>query len=261
MKKTLIRTLPLLLASFSTNLFAGAGTLSTVPQMEGSTEKGWTGMGGLLAVNAPEYVGGDETTGEALPLIMVAYNDTVYFIVHVLGVWLWKPNDSFRLGLAAMPRLGIDADDVPNSIGGLSQDRDDQLEAGVNFRWNIERFSLEGFFLKANSKSEGASTTIKAHYTYPVNNKFTVIGGIHFENLDEDIVDYYYRPDGAAIGTSGADSATNTSALLVGMYHINKEWVAIGGIKATQLDDIIKDSPITEDDSYNAVFAGAAYKF
>ncbi len=259
MKKILIPAL-LSLAVFSSNLFAAVSDLAAVPEIEGGDKSGWSGMVGLAGLNLPEYVGSDETETLALPLIMVDYNDTFYFKVNILGAWLWKPNDSFRFGLAAMPRRGIDAGDVRAAGGTLSFDRDQQLEAGINFLWKPGNFAIETFFLKASSKSEGVSTTIRANYTLPIGRKWALIGGLHFENLDEDIVDYYYRPDGTPLG-GNSESATNTSILFMAMYNISKKWVMLGGIKATQLDDVIKNSPITDDDSYNVIFAGAAWKF
>lgn len=90
--------------------------------MEGDNDKdNWSGMVGLVGLSEPKYVGGDEEESAGAPLIIVNYKDTVYFKVKTLGVWLWKPNDSFRVRLAAIPRQGIDADDVPSSVGGLSR--------------------------------------------------------------------------------------------------------------------------------------------
>jgi len=261
MKEILILAfLPLFV--FSSNLFAaGVEELSSIPVMDSKSDNDWSGMLGLAALSAPEYVGGDDEEGAGLPLIVVDYKDIAYFKVNTLGVWLWKPNDSFRIGLAAKQRRGWESEDGPLFTGRA--ERDAQTEAGINFLWKVEDFSVEGLFLSASSESEGSSALIKARYTYQVDDKWTVVGGLDFESLDEDIVKYYYGTDGTFGGDSvyTGDSTTNSSFLLMATYNINKEWVALGGFKATSLGDEIKDSPLTEDDSYNVAFAGAAWKF
>jgi len=262
MKKILIPAL-LSVAAYSSSLFAaGAGDLSTMPEMEGKSASGWSGMLGLAALSAPEYVGGDDSEGAGLPVIIVDYNDRFYFKVNTLGVWLWKPNDSFRIGLAAKPRKGWESDDG-DLLDGRS-DRDDQTEFGVNFRWNHEKLTVEGMFLSASDESEGSSALLKARYMFIQNSDMALIGGVDIENLDEDIVDFYYGTDGTEVAGTPVyegDSVTNTSVMLAVMYNINKEWMAVGGVKATSLGDEISDSPIVEDDAYNVIFAGAVWKF
>jgi len=261
--KNILIIASLSLLAFSSNLFAGGvEELSALPEMEGKSGSGWSGMLGLAAVSAPEYEGGKDSEGAGLPLIIVDYNDTFYFKVNTLGAWLWKPNDSFRVGLAVKPRQGWEADDGPLLAGRA--ERKGQTEAGINFIWKINKFSIEGMYLSASSKSEGNSALIKANYLFHASAKWVVIGGVQTEALDKDIVGFYYGTDGTELPGDPVytgKSVTNTSLFFMATRIINKEWVALGGFKATSLGSGIKNSPLVEDDSYNVIFAGIARKF
>jgi outer membrane scaffolding protein for murein synthesis (MipA/OmpV family) len=118
--------------------------------------------------------------------------------------------------------------------------------------------------MSANSKSEGSSALIKAQYLFHASARWVVIGGVDFETLDKDIVNFYYGTDGTELPGDPVylgERATNTSLFFMASYNIDKEWVALGGFKATALDDEIKNSPLVEDDAYNAIFVGIAWKY
>lgn len=262
MKNRLI-IVSLSLLAFSSNLFAEvSGELSSLPEIEGTSDSNWSGMLGVTALSGPEYVGGKDSEGAGLPLIIVDYNDTVYFHASTFGVWLWKPKASFRFGLTAISRQGWEDGDGPLLAGRA--DRDGQVEAGINLIWKINKLSIEGMYLSASSKSEGNSTHIKADYLFHASAKWVVVGGVHFESLDKDIVNFYYGTDGTELPGDSVytgKSATNTYLSFTAIHNINKEWVAMGGFKATSLGSEIKNSPLVEDDSYNTIFAGIAWKF
>lgn len=239
------------LSLVSASVFATStvGNLDNVPDVKTEAKQGFHGQVGLAVASLPEYIGGDETEGVALPLINVSYNDTFYFKYNRLGAWLLKSESGFRLGGVIMSHAGYDKEDGDLLI----VDRDDSTMAGVNLAYSKGLFSTEvGFVKDVSDTSEGSKFYAQAQYTMVATPKYTVSVSAKLENWDEDLVGYYY---------GNYESASNASLALIGTYKLNDKWTLLGAVSATSLGDEISDSPIVEDDTYNGVLVGATYSF
>lgn len=254
-------TLFVLLAAFSRlglalDLTSGAGSL---PQQSGAeSDKDWSGMLGAVALSAPEYISSDDTETTGAPVIIVDYKDTAYFRVNRGGVWFWKPDDNFRMG--ALVKLRDAAwDDDDDSIEDLDlpssfDEPDMQAEPGLNLLYRTGKIETELQLLAGEDTNVAANLDYRALET----ETSTIILRLEIEYLGEDTVDYNFYGDG---DVSGADSATNTSLALVGMYRFTEDWSLLYGAKTTFLDDEIEDSPIGDEDTYTVGFIGAAWSF
>ncbi len=221
--------------------------------------KDWSGMLGLAALSAPEYIGSedDETTGA--PVIIVDYRDTAYFRVNRGGYWFWKPNDSVRVGALIRLRPGAweDDDDSIEDLGPLPagfDEPDAQAEPGLNVKWHSGMASAELEVTSGEDTNVGGSFD----YRFVLTDRTALTVRLGFEMLGEDEVNYQWYGD-----TSGADvdSATNTSLTLVGTTRLNPSWTVFYGARTTSLDDEIDDSPIVEEDTYTVGFVGAGWNF
>lgn len=247
MQKT--ATLAALLLSASAMANTDVGNLDNSPNLPEQKRQGFHGQIGLGIANTPEYVGGDDNKTRIVPLINVSYNDTFYFKFNRLGGWLYKSDNGFRVGGLIASHRGYEKNDGKK----LVIDRDSSTMAGVNLAYNKGLFSAEvGYLTDVSDTSEGAKSYIQARYTFIANREYSLSAAAKIENLDEDIVDYYY---------GNSESTTNTSLSLIGTYRLNEKWNLLGVITATSLGDEIADSPIVEDDSYNSIILGATYSF
>lgn len=219
----------------------------------------WSGLLGLAALSAPEYIGSEDDEGTGAPVIIVDYKDTAYFRVDRGGVWFWKPNDAFRVGALVRLRLGAweDDDDSIEDLGPLPagfDEPDTQGEPGLNLRWQSGMAKAE---LEATS-GEDTNMAGSFDYRFVLTDRSALTVRLGFEILGEDEVNYQWYGD-----TSGADvdSATNVSFTLIGTTRLNPSWTIFYGARTTSLDDEIDDSPIVEEDTYTVGFVGAGWNF
>ena len=255
-----------LVATASTSTFAGvASDVGAIPAHDTvKTDKDWSGMLGLALLSAPEYISSGDTESSGAPIIIVDYKDTAYFKVNRGGYWFYKPSETFRVGALVKLRPGAWEDD-DDSLEDLALARpasfdepDAQAEAGVNFLVQSGKVEFEGQFL--SGEDINVNLSLKYHLIRSKESTLTV--AFEAESLGEDTVLYnWYGDDDAFDVNSSLDSATNTSLSLIGTYSLNAEWKLLYGVKATSLDDAIKDSPIGDEDNYNLGFLGAAWVF
>ena len=247
------------LLSLSAVATSTTGSIANMPTVGNDSKQGFHGMVGLGAASMPEYVGGDDTETNVLPLINVSYNDTFYFKFNRLGAWVYKSNSGFRVGGVVMPHAGWESGDG-DRLTDL-EDRDDSIMAGINAEYKKGMFSTEvGYVTDVSDESEGSKFYAQASYTMLANRQYTLTVNGKVEAWDEDLTSYYYSavgPDGLYI----ADSTTNITLSLVGTYNLTKQWKLIGLASATSLGDEISDSPIVEDDTNNMFLLGAVYTF
>jgi outer membrane scaffolding protein for murein synthesis (MipA/OmpV family) len=261
MKKILRISTAAVLLSASTVALAGwtSDIGSVTPYAAQKAEKDWSGMIGLAVLSAPEYWGSEDTEGTGVPVIIVDYKDTAYFKVNRGGVWFWKPNDSFRVGalVKIRPAAWEEDDDSIEDLGPLPagfDEPDAAAEPGVNFRYTTGELEIEG---QATS-GEDVNLEFSIGYHLIKSQKLLLTAALGIENLGEDTVKYDWYGD---LDSPDADSATNTSIGLRGIYSLNKDWKLFFGAKSTSLADEIDDSPIVEDDKYTVGYFGAAWAF
>lgn len=83
----------------------------------------------------------------------------------------------------------------------------------------------------------------------------------------DDYVNYYFGVEGNqvndAVGRSAyqGDAAVNYELGVNAMYPLNKQWILIGSLSRTKLDDEIVDSPLIEEDYQEIARLILAYRF
>ncbi|MFD2165073.1 MipA/OmpV family protein [Thalassotalea euphylliae] len=265
-KKTLLSTT--LASILCASSFSAMANLDDIPDTSVKSGKGFHGMIGAGALNVPEYVGGDDAETEAVPLINVDYNDTLYWKFNRGGWWFWKPGKGdIRVGLEVGMRQGWERDDLKSSLnfdisGPQYKEVENAILAGVNVAYHSGRFTAELSLLGSSAdenfydEEPGTEIVLRTSYTFIATKQFSLTASAKVEALSEDTVNYFYGINGYE-----GDSTTNFSVGALATYRFSKQWLALAGANFTSLGDEIKDSPIVADDSQTAALVGVAYTF
>ena len=225
--------------------------ISQAPVTE-PTEQGWQGQMGLGLLAIPEYFGSSSAETMAMPLINMSYNDTYYMNIGTLGAWLYKNDNGFRAGTIITSHRGVREEDLAEEHIGYGN-RHDSIMGGFNIAYRQGRFNAE---LQVTSdisgQSNGNKLLAQASYTFLATQDYTLTAIASVENIDSDMVDYYYDVD---------SSTVNYSAGLAGTYNLNQDWSIFAIALHTRLGDEISDSAIAERDHGTIGILGLTYKF
>lgn len=257
---------PLLVLCLASKLSFASVTISNnqLSEFEQHSTSGLRGSVGIAAASMPEYVGGDESSTFAIPLINVSYNDRYYIKYNKLGAWLWRPeHQSFRIGGLVTSHQGWSASDG-ELLEGLTS-RDDSILAGVNARFDYQYFSAEaGFITDISDESDGNKFYIQGALMIFDHPTVNVAVTLKIETLDDNLVEYYYGfndPVFPDIQSYIADSTTNASLGIVGTYQLSPKWTVTGAISSTSFGNEIANSPLVESSNHTTVLVGTSYSF
>jgi outer membrane protein len=224
----------------------------------------FSGLLGVLVVNTGGFIGGDERVTAPLPLVYFNYNDRLYWSIASVGGWLVKSDDrSFRLGLLAKARGGIDGDDAPYT--GIF-DRDASVDAGLNLAWRTRYVTLGASWLAdVADRSHGQNANLRLSFPIRLSERWNLTPSVGAEWLDERMVDYYYgvttaeTAGGAPLYTGTASTQLRAGAALG--YRLTRDWRITGGVSYTRLGDGLADSPLVSRDDNLLAYLGFSWSF
>jgi outer membrane protein len=158
---------------------------------------------------------------------------------------------------------GFDADDS-NAVAGMDQ-REGGFDAGLNLTvgglWGAVQVSM---LSDITETSEGSELDLR--YGYPLQSGlWTLEPAIGATWKSKQLVDYYYgvADSEARLGRSAyqGEAALNTYAEFVVAYKLSRQWMLVGGVEVSQLDDSIKNSPIIDEDYELTSYSAMLYSF
>lgn len=230
---------------------------------------------GLGIGSVPDYMGSRDNTGAIAPIFRYTFNDG-YRYASLFGSQLslnLMSSPSFRLGPILNFHAGRD-DDVEDAQVRLMQEIDPKVEAGVFGEWVVadpsnrrNRTILGASYLTAAGRGR---TRLGARWWHQVAPQWDVHLGAGLVYGDSDYNDYYFGVNPGNRGSSTlpnytAGSGTNEAYLTLGAaWYIDRNWMAVGGVKLAQISGDAKDSPIVSDrgdKSQASLLVGAVYQW
>ena len=150
-------------------------------------------------------------------------------------------------------------------LDGMS-DRDGGLWAGAKMEWESELFEVSVEWLAdASGDSNGHRFDLGLERTWQFGEHVMLTPRLGATWHDEKTIDYYYgvRDSEARAGRPAyaGESATNIEAGVSGVYQFNSHHSVLMDVEVTSLADEIKDSPLVDRSTTNAVFVGYIYSF
>lgn len=134
---------------------------------------------------------------------------------------------------------------------------------GVTYGWLALEASRD---VSNNSKSNAVSLSLEVP-VYRHDNGFSLSTAVSAHWHDSDYVNYYYGVAGSNIDNSvgrvayESNAATNYDLRINAMYEISDNWVAMGSVSRTILDNNIANSPLISSDHQDTAVLMLAYKF
>jgi outer membrane scaffolding protein for murein synthesis (MipA/OmpV family) len=219
---------------------------------------------GAALVNTGRFVGSDERVTFPLPLVYFNYNDRLYWSIASVGGWLVRSDDrTFRLGLLAKARGGIDGDDTPYT--GLL-DRAGSMDAGLNLAWRVQGLIVGASWLADTlGRSDGQTANLRLSLPIKLSERWTTTPSLGAEWMDQNMVDYYYGVTPAETGGGAPQYAGSaTTNLRAGWslgYRLNRRWRLLGGVSYTRLGPGLADSPLVSSSDNLLAYAGFTWTF
>ncbi|MBN3040396.1 MAG: MipA/OmpV family protein [Candidatus Omnitrophica bacterium] len=215
------------------------------------------GAGAIMAERP--YTGVDDDI-IPIPLINAQYQ-RVYIDYNTLGFIIGE-NDYLRASVIAKPRLmGYEADDS-NDLAGM-EDREWSVDGGLGFVAKQDYFTTKANFVTdtlGEHKGHEATVVVSTELF-----KGILVPRCGAKWQSKDLIDYYYgvEPNEVRVNRpayAGDDAINYTAGTQIRIPFLEK-WVAVLDVEYEHLDDIIKESPIVNQDSTMRYAGGIVYKF
>ncbi len=240
-------------------------TSAGVPDVETDATSRFHGIlgGGLL--NFTKIVGDSDSRNLPLPLIVITYDDWLYWSFIGGGLWLLQSSDRLAkmgVGIKIHPGWKNDNDQI---LVGMA-DRKTSLDGYLNALLKTPVANITAsLYQDIGNVSRGMSATIRFSHNFWVSPRFRLTPSAGAEWQSDKNVNYYYgvRPSEATIDRpayEGTDT-TNLGAGLGVNYRVGRNGSLLGNINATRLGSGITNSPIVNRDVSTFFFIGAGLNF
>lgn len=145
-------------------------------------------------------------------------------------------------------------------------DRDGGLWAGAKMEWESELFEVSAEWLAdATGDSNGQRFNLGLERTWQFGEHVMLTPRLGATWHDDKYIDYYFgvRDSEARIGRPAysGESGVSTELGVRGVYQFNSRHSVLMDAEVTSLPDEIKDSPLVDRSTTNAVFVGYIYSF
>lgn len=265
MKRVIAVTM--LVLSLSANA-GGIDDLAVVPMLE-QLEEGEGLHGVILPVvtSLPKYSGSKTSEAMVMPLINVSYNDTLYFNVHRLGVWLpWRSEDkTVRVGLLVEQQRGFEAADGA-LVRGLSE-REAATEAGINITWQSPIGYFDAAYLgDVSDTHKGSAMKLLFRTTLTEIGKLHIKASGGYERMSKRTVGYYYGVKASEVTATrplyeATDSTIHTYLGLSARYQLDKSWSINAHVGNNKMGEQIERSPIVDRTNVTVSYLGVGWHF
>ncbi len=237
-----------------------------------ATGGGFVGLGVRLG---PDYEGGDDYAATLAPF--GRYNWTSGRYVSLGGtagtekaarlkanVIASDQGNGLTFGPLLQYRLG--RDDVDNNKVDKMKDIDPATEMGAFVGYASGDASVDlAYAGDVSSEHDGSLVYLGGKYKIPVDDKFTMILGVHLTWADDDYMETYFGVSGSNANRSGlpkykaSSGFKDTGFNVTGIYHINDSWGLAGNVGYARMLNDAEDSPLVDKvgdkNQYEAVVA------
>ncbi len=237
-----------------------------VPTREGVSET--EGLHGTVGgrIYAVERIRGHDGGIIVLgPMILMRYNDLVYWSFGGGGVWLLQTDDhSFRFGIGLRGHGGWRAGD-DQALAGMER-RKASVDGYVNALWRTELVTVgAAYYHDVLNGNRGDSASLRFTKDFRLSEKIRFTPSLGFEWQNSERVDYYYgvrpaealsfRPAYTGVSTINVDAGISS------VYRLGNSWSLLAGVFATRLGNGILDSPIVFQRYSAEAYVGAGWSF
>lgn len=231
---------------------------------------------GLGVGVAPDYQGSDDY--EAVPLWLLRaddlYDPSTYVAIEGLRLSSnFLAHENFRVGVSGqyVPKRDDPDDDAVDRLSNT----DDGVLVGVllGYDFQLSDDTVLGFEFDPRwdvNDDIGGLATGRVNYMRPINETWTISGGLEATYASTEYMDEFFSIDAADSARSGlreydAESGFLDAGInLAATYNFTQNWSTTGTVAYKRLFSDAKDSPVTDDrGDENQYFAGiiAAYRF
>ncbi|KPQ26437.1 MULTISPECIES: MipA/OmpV family protein [unclassified Halomonas] len=223
---------------------------------------------GVGAISEQEPYAGIDRDNSALPLLQV---ENRYFSLFGPEIEFKLPSliisDSQQLNfgiVAEYDESGYEEGDAP-ILNGMSE-REGGFWAGAKVEWKSDIVDVGAEWLSdVSGNSDGQRFDLGLERTWEFGEHVMLTPHLGASWQDDKNVDYYFgvrdnevRFDRPAYS---GESAINIEAGVRGVYQFDEHHSVLIGVEVTSLADEIKDSPLVDRSTQNAVLAGYLYTF
>lgn len=211
---------------------------------------------GLVAINIPEMLSGQQQTLQLTPSIAADNNLNNTTLYSRDGAWFNK-NETAGIWLG---RIITDE----SSFASSSHIMPTQGTSGLNAAINVGRFSAEtALFTNGDSVFDSEKFYLQGSYTFLEKDSFNLAITAKLETLSSQGVGKYLGED---IYNFKADSvikhqAKNATLGLVGTFELAPNWTVMGALTSTTIDKDIQKSPLINSNYVNMALIGTSYSF
>ena len=235
-------------------------------QDDAADDSPWRVQLGLLGLVSPEFEGGDEYEGSALPIIDIEWNRRLFLNTRRGLGGYFVNNDWFQAGASVGYRFGRDQDDA-DVLRGLG-DVDGGATANLFATYTFGRASLGGQLSQDISGNDtGLTLDLEAGMRFAVMPELTLSPTLQTTFASSDYMESYFGVTPAQSARSGLqtyDADAGLKSVGVGVnaaYSVTRRVSVLGNIGYKRLLDEAADSPIVEDADQFRVGLGLSYRF
>ncbi|KIN15852.1 MipA/OmpV family protein [Vreelandella titanicae] len=223
---------------------------------------------GIGAISKQEPYAGIDRDNSALPLLQV---ENRYFRVFGPGIEFKLPSinisDSQQLNFGIVGQYdgsGYEENDAP-ILNGMGE-REGGFWAGAKMEWNSNLVDVDAEWLTdVSGNSDGQRFNLGLERTWQIGEHVLLTPRVGASWQDDKNVDYYFGVRDSEIRFDrpaySGESAINIKAGVRGVYQFDQHHSVLMGVEVTSLADEIKDSPLVDRSTQNAVFVGYLYTF
>lgn len=225
------------------------------------------GIGAGIGVSNSIYKGAED---KAYPVPLLDVNYGNFYIKGITPGYFFFKGEDLSLSVFVDPMAGfpIKAKDMGHGYTNID-DRDFQAMIGLRTDLNT---GIAGIRTGASVQfgEHGSEAKLSAFRPYHINNKFTLVPGIHIKGFSGDYTNYYFGITSDEVHRSStdkltkeykADTAYSFGANLSAEYKYNEKVSFIGILGVEKFSSEITDSPIVNDDPLFIASIGAKYFF
>lgn len=233
---------------------------------ESSDETTW-GLG-VGAISEQDPYAGMDRENTPFPLLLIenryisVFGPEIEFKLPSLAI-----SDSQQLNFGIVAEYdggGYEQGDAP-ILNGMSE-RESGFWAGANVAWENELFEVSAEWLTdVSGNSDGQRFDLGLERTWEFGEHVMLTPHVGASWQDDKNVDYYFGVRDSEVRFDrpaySGESAVNIEAGVRGVYQFDQHHSVLIGVEVTSLADEIKDSPLVDRSTENAVLVGYLYTF
>lgn len=223
---------------------------------------------GVGAMSEQDPYAGIDRDSSPFPLLQIENRYISVFgpeIEFKLPSFTISDSQQLNFGIVAQyDESGYEEDDAP-ILNGMSE-RKGGFWAGGKVEWNNDIVDVGAEWLSdVSGNSDGQRFNLELERTWEFGEHIMLTPHVGASWQDDKNVDYYFGVRDSEVRFDrpaySGESAINIEAGVRGVYQFDEHHSVLIGVEVTSLADEIKDSPLVDRSTQNAVLAGYLYTF